>query len=31
MLQPENAIPMAKWKGDVGDKGLVALIPFLEC
>ena len=31
MLQPDNAIPMYKWKGDAGDKGLVALIPFLEC
>jgi mitochondrial import inner membrane translocase subunit TIM50 len=30
-LQPENAIIVDKWKGDVGDKGLVALIPFLEC
>ena len=31
MLQPDNAIPVEKWKGDVGDKGLVALIPLLEC
>ena len=22
---------MEKWKGDINDKGLVALIPFLEC
>jgi hypothetical protein len=22
---------MKKWKGDIGDKGLVALLPFLEC
>jgi len=31
ILQPDNAIPVEKWKGDVGDKGLVALIPLLEC
>lgn len=31
LLQPENAIPVPKWKGDARDKGLVALIPFLEC
>ena len=30
-LQPENAIILEKWKGDVRDKELVALIPFLEC
>ncbi|KAG9381239.1 FCP1 TFIIF-interacting CTD phosphatase NLI-interacting factor [Pyrenophora tritici-repentis] len=29
-LQPENAIVMPKWKGDPNDKGLVAMIPFLE-
>ncbi|KAF2748339.1 NIF-domain-containing protein [Sporormia fimetaria CBS 119925] len=29
-LQPENAILLPKWKGDPKDKGLVALIPFLE-
>jgi mitochondrial import inner membrane translocase subunit TIM50 len=29
-LQPENAIVLPKWKGDPKDKGLVALIPFLE-
>jgi import inner membrane translocase subunit TIM50 len=29
-LQPENAIVMPKWKGESGDKGLVAMIPFLE-
>ncbi|KAF2274340.1 NIF-domain-containing protein [Westerdykella ornata] len=29
-LQPENAIILPKWKGDPRDKGLVALIPFLE-
>jgi import inner membrane translocase subunit TIM50 len=27
---PENAIILPKWKGEPGDKGLVALIPFLE-
>lgn len=29
--QPENAIIMPKWTGQPGDKGLVAMIPFLEC
>ncbi|KAL1651117.1 mitochondrial inner membrane protein required for protein import [Didymella pomorum] len=29
-LQPENAIVLPKWKGEAGDKGLVAMIPFLE-
>lgn len=29
-LQPENAIILPKWKGQPGDKGLIALIPFLE-
>lgn len=29
-LQPENAIILPKWKGDLKDKGLVSLIPFLE-
>jgi mitochondrial import inner membrane translocase subunit TIM50 len=28
--QPENAIILPKWKGEAGDKSLVALIPFLE-
>jgi hypothetical protein len=28
---PENAIVIPKWKGEAGDKGLVAMIPFLEC
>ncbi|KAG8980877.1 mitochondrial inner membrane protein required for protein import, partial [Tulasnella sp. 427] len=28
--QPENAIVLPKWKGDPRDRGLVALIPFLE-
>jgi import inner membrane translocase subunit TIM50 len=27
---PENAIILPKWKGEPGDKGLVAMIPFLE-
>jgi import inner membrane translocase subunit TIM50 len=27
---PENAIVLPKWKGDPKDKGLVAMIPFLE-
>jgi import inner membrane translocase subunit TIM50 len=27
----ENAIIIPKWKGDPSDKGLVAMIPFLEC
>jgi hypothetical protein len=30
-LQPENAIVLPKWKGDADDKGLIALLPFLEC
>ena len=28
---PENAVVLPKWKGDPKDKGLVAMIPFLEC
>lgn len=28
--QPENAIVLPKWQGDVKDKELVSLIPFLE-
>jgi import inner membrane translocase subunit TIM50 len=28
--QPENAIILPKWTGDLSDKDLVALIPFLE-
>ena len=28
---PENAVVLPKWKGDPKDKGLVAIIPFLEC
>jgi NLI interacting factor-like phosphatase len=30
-LQPENAVLMQKWTGDPQDKGLIAIIPFLEC
>lgn len=30
-LQPENAVVLPKWKGDASDRGLVAMIPFLEC
>ncbi len=30
-LQPENAIIIKPWEGKGGDKGLVDLIPFLEC
>ncbi|KAJ3574214.1 hypothetical protein NP233_g1910 [Leucocoprinus birnbaumii] len=30
MTHPENAIILPKWKGDPSDKGLVAMIPFLE-
>ena len=29
--QPENAIILPKWTGQPGDKGLVSMIPFLEC
>lgn len=29
-LQPENAIIIDKWKGDLKDKELVSFIPFLE-
>ena len=28
---PENAVVIPKWTGDSKDKGLVAMIPFLEC
>jgi import inner membrane translocase subunit TIM50 len=28
---PNNAIVMPKWTGTPGDKGLIAMIPFLEC
>jgi hypothetical protein len=31
VANPENAIVMKPWKGEPGDKGLVELIPFLEC
>jgi import inner membrane translocase subunit TIM50 len=30
-LQPENAIIIKPWDGQSGDKGLVDMIPFLEC
>jgi len=30
-LQPDNAIIIPAWEGKGGDKGLVELIPFLEC
>lgn len=29
-LQPENAIIIPKWKGDLNDRNLVSYIPFLE-
>ena len=29
-FQPENAIILPKWKGNLADKDLVSLIPFLE-
>ena len=29
-LQPENAVILPKWKGDLEDKELVSYIPFLE-
>ncbi|KZV78511.1 HAD-like protein [Exidia glandulosa HHB12029] len=29
-LQPENALIVPPWRGEAGDKGLIALIPFLE-
>ena len=30
-LHPDNAVIPPKWDGSPRDKGLVALIPFLEC
>ena len=30
-LHPENAIILPKWDGSPKDRGLVGLIPFLEC
>lgn len=30
-LQLDNAIIPPKWDGSRGDRGLIALIPFLEC
>lgn len=29
-LQPENAVILPKWKGDLQDKDLISYIPFLE-
>ena len=29
-MQPENAIILPKWEGDLRDNELVSLIPFLE-
>ncbi|RXW25692.1 hypothetical protein EST38_g162 [Candolleomyces aberdarensis] len=29
-LQSENAVILPKWKGDPNDRGLIAMIPFLE-
>lgn len=31
LTHPENAIVLPKWTGTPGDRGLVAMIPFLEC
>jgi import inner membrane translocase subunit TIM50 len=28
---PENAVVLPKWKGDPKDKGIIAMIHFLEC
>lgn len=30
-LHPDNAIILPKWDGKPGDKGLIEMIPFLEC
>ena len=30
-LHPDNVVVPQKWDGSPGDKGLIALIPFLEC
>lgn len=30
-LQPENAIIIKPWEGKPGDRGLIEMIPFLEC
>lgn len=30
-LQPENSIIIKPWEGKLGDKGLIDMIPFLEC
>jgi import inner membrane translocase subunit TIM50 len=29
--QPENSLTVPPWKGNPNDKGLIGLIPFLEC
>ena len=28
---PENTVVLAKWTSDIKDRGLIAMIPFLEC
>lgn len=30
-VQPENTIILPKWTGEPNDRGLIAMIPFLEC
>jgi import inner membrane translocase subunit TIM50 len=30
-LQPDNAVIIKPWDGKSGDKGLIEMIPFLEC
>jgi len=30
-LQPENAVIIKPWEGKGGERGLIDLIPFLEC
>lgn len=30
-LNRDNAVILPKWTGDPQDKGLVGIIPFLEC
>ena len=30
-LQPDNTVQMKGWNGEKGDRGLVDMIPFLEC
>ncbi len=31
MTHPEHSVIVPKWKGDSSDKGLISMIPFLEC